>query len=99
MTRFTSFSDCGEKGERAPLLDHIFLKGSWTKTKVLNRLVGVGSRIPGKEWLEVLRKASQIFRLANALSDLYPMDRQGMRLLDAMLLDHAMTVKRPGGRR
>jgi hypothetical protein len=45
----------------------------------------VGSRIPGKEWLEVLRKASQIFRLANALSNLYPMDRGKKRLLGGML--------------
>ncbi len=60
-------------------------------------MVGVGSRIPGKEWLEVLQEAAEIFRLANALSNLYPIDREEMRLLDAMLLDYAKIVKRPGG--
>ena len=46
-----------------------------------------GSQTAGRGWITVvLRKASQIFRLANDLSNLYPMDRKGMRLLDAMLL-------------
>jgi hypothetical protein len=36
--------------------------------------------------VEVLRKASQIFLLANVLSNLYPLDREEKRFLDAMLL-------------
>jgi predicted RNA polymerase sigma factor len=45
------------------------------------------------------KEAAEIFRLADALSNLYPMDREEMGLLDAMLLDHAKIVQRAGGGR
>jgi len=38
-----------------------------------------------KEWLDVLRKTSQVFNLANAISNLYSMDRGKKRLLGGMV--------------